>query len=84
MKREEREEVRRQIIGILKQSWTYERLTHKEREKILSCLEWCKLYGNTKKQLAEELNQIYTAFLAALDYDPITWREPKPEEVAQF
>lgn len=84
MKREEREEVRKHILKVIKQSQTYERLTHKEREKVLSCLEWCKLYGNTKAQIADELNQIYVSFLVALDYDPIKWREPNPEEVAHF
>lgn len=81
MNRSERESIRQTYLNIYKNSWTYERLTRKERQKIISILANCELYGNTKKQVCDQLHTIYDTFLSALDYKPIDWREPTKLEI---
>lgn len=75
MKNAEREQIASDFIkkSILK-SWTYERLTEKERERLQESFERVKLYGNNKKQVYEEINGVYYAFLMALDYKWDGWR----------
>lgn len=76
MKNCEREDYKKHLIeDVYKHSWTYAKMTDKERHKIVDALYSANLYGNTTKQLAEELHYIYMAFLSALDYTPIGWRE---------
>lgn len=75
MNKSERESIRQTYLNIYKNSWTYEKLTRKERQNIISILANCKLYGNTKEQVCEQMHTIYNAFLSALDYKPIGWRE---------
>ena len=65
-------------IVMTKNSWTYARLTDAEKEKLMETFEWCKnqnLLKGTLKQRWNELHLLYTAFLNALDYKPIGWRE---------
>lgn len=75
MNKSERESIRQIYLDIYKKSWTYEKLTNKERNKIIHVLANCELYGNTKKQVCDQLRTIYDTFLSALDYKPIGWRE---------
>lgn len=76
MKNTERERIASEFIkkSILK-SWTYERLTEKERERLQKSFDRVTLYGNNKKQVCEEINGVYYAFLMALDYNWDGWRE---------
>lgn len=80
MKNTEREQIASDFItkSILK-SWTYERLTKEERERLQESFGRVKLYGNNKKQICEEINAIYYAFLMALNYNWNDWREPGKE-----
>lgn len=84
MKQAEREAERISYIKILESSWTYARLTKLERTKINETLIFCKLYGNNRQQICEQLHTIYLAFLIALDYEPIGWREPNKDEIPLF
>lgn len=84
MKQAEREAERLNYIKILQNSWTYEKLTQKERINATSNLLQCKLFGNNKAQVCEQLHAIYLAFLMALDYEPIGWREPNKKEIPSF
>ena len=65
-------------IVMTKNSWTYARLTDAEKEKLMETFEWCKnqkMLKGTLKQRWDLLHLLYTAFLNALDYKPIGWRE---------
>lgn len=82
----EKEKVRDNFINMIKQSWTYAKLTEEEKNRILKVLystqaERC-LKG-TYKQRWEILQAIYHSFLMALDYTPIGWREEQ-EEIPLF
>ena len=76
MKNVEREQTASEFIkkSILK-SWTYERLTEKERERLRESFDRVKLYGNNRQQICEEINGVYYAFLMALGYRWDDWRE---------
>lgn len=70
------------FIAMTAQSWTFERLTKAERGRCLDALaetaERGQLFGNFSQRW-NILQAVYGAFLAALDYSPIGWREPAEE-----
>ena len=65
---------KKDFITIIRQSWTYARLTENERTRFFQALREFPLYG-TYKQRYEQLNRLYMGFLLALDYKPVGWRE---------
>ena len=67
--------------NIIKKSWTWQKLTQEEQQRFIDMDVFDKIKG-TDKQRVEWLNTIYTAFLSALDYKPIGWREE--EEIPMF
>lgn len=62
--------------SMIQKSWTYERFTQREQENFNSMIIEIenRLIG-TYKQRWDQLNNIYTAFLSALDYKGMEWRE---------
>lgn len=84
MTNEQREHERINFINIIEKSWTWARLTNFERSRINENLTFCKLYGTNKTQVHEILNAIYKAFLDALNYEPIGWRDSKNEDIITF
>jgi hypothetical protein len=74
----EKEKVRDYFTDMIKQSWTYAKMTESERKRIVDMIyskrtEDC-LKGNYKQRW-EILQAIYNSFLMGLDYQPIGWRE---------
>lgn len=65
----------REMIRI---SWTRQRFTEREKENLDSMLLWVeqaeRLTGNYNQRW-EQLNNLYNAFLYALDYKALGWRE---------
>ena len=70
-----KEKVRSEFIAMIKESWTYERLTAKEKENYIKALEKVNIFGR-RNQIWEVLQGVSHGFLAALDYAPTGWREP--------
>ena len=68
--------------NVIKKSWTWQKLTQEEQQRFIDMDVFDKIKG-TDKQRIEWLNTIYTAFLSALDYKPIGWRE-EDEEIPMF
>lgn len=68
---------------VIKKSWTWERLTKEEQEKFIAMNVFDRIKG-TDKTRVEWLNTIYTAFLAALGYKPLGWRETEEDVKTQF
>lgn len=62
------------IETVIKHSWTWNRLTVKERQAFLSLGVFDKIKGNNNQRI-EQLNSIYIAFLAGCGYDSFKWRE---------
>ena len=65
--------------NVIKKSWTWQKLTQEEQQRFIDMDVFDKIKG-TDKQRVEWLNTIYTAFLSALGYKPIGWREDFFEE----
>lgn len=68
--------------NVIKKSWTWAKLTEEERKRFINMNVFEKIKG-TDKQRVEWLNTIYTAFLSALGYKPIGWRE-EDKEIPMF
>lgn len=68
--------------NIIKKSWTWQKLTQEEQQRFIDMDVFDRIKG-TDKQRIEWLNTIYTAFLSALGYKPIGWRE-EDEEIPLF
>lgn len=62
------------IENVLKKSWTWARLTEEERQRFLSMEIFDEIKGNDRTRI-EWLSTIYNAYLTALGYKPIGWRE---------
>lgn len=66
------------FLEMIKESWTYARLTEEERQRFLDTVEWAYGQGYIKGDFQTRygiMQCIYDAFLAALDYKPTGWRE---------
>lgn len=62
------------IETVIKKSWTWARLTEEERKRFLSMEIFDEIKGNDRTRI-EWLHTIYNAYLTALGYKPIGWRE---------
>ena len=60
--------------NVIKKSWTWGKLTEEERERFINMNVFDRIKGNDSTR-KEWLNTIYSAFLNALGYKPIGWRE---------
>lgn len=73
-----KQEILNDFISMIVKSWTYERLTDKERKIIIHTLidfiYENKINGN-KDNIWASLNNCYHMALNMLDYKPIGWRE---------
>jgi len=71
----QKEIAREHFIDMIIHSWTYERLTPKERGDFWDVLPQ-KINGTYSQRFAV-CNAIYSAYLKGLGYRPIGWRETK-------
>lgn len=69
---------KQEYLEMIKQSWTWAKLTEKEREKFSELLEHpCSavvIRGNYEQRW-EACEAIYHTYLEGLGYDPLHWRE---------
>ena len=65
--------------NVIKKSWTWQRLTEEEQQRFVDMDVFDRIKGNGRTRV-EWLNTIYEAFLSALGYEPIGWREKGEEE----
>lgn len=75
----DKEKALQEFIYMTLHSWTYDRMTEREKEKCLEALKRAKLRGSFFQRW-EILHSVYYGFLLALDYKPIGWREPETSE----
>lgn len=64
--------------NVIKKSWTWKKLTDEERQRFIDMDVFDRIKGNDQTRI-EWLNTIYQAFLSALGYIPIGWRESEKE-----
>lgn len=60
--------------NIIKNSWTWDRLTLDEQNRFINMNVFDEIKGNDQTRI-KWLNTIYSSFLTALGYKPIGWRE---------
>ncbi len=74
----EKEQVIEKFAKMIEQSWTYEKMTKKEKEnwqRVINSSRLEKAVKGTTKQRWETLQAIYESFLFALGYENGLWRE---------
>lgn len=65
--------------NVIKKSWTWAKLTEEEKQRFIDMSVFDRIKGNDKTRV-EWLNTIYKAFLSALGYTAIGWRETEEEK----
>lgn len=78
-----KENAYKDYISMMKESWTYNRMTQEEKKNVGAALEFSmsSLHG-TYKQRYSTLQAVYYGFLCGLGYSGGTWRE-EPERPLQ-
>lgn len=69
-------------LEMIRKSWTYDRMTQEEKEKIHCILLDYRTTDNIKgtyQQRWQALNALYRAFLIGIGYDNFDWRGGKNE-----
>lgn len=68
--------------NVIKKSWSWARLTEEEQKQFINMNVFNKIKGNNNTRI-EWLHTIYQAYLIALGYKPIGWREVE-KDIPQF
>lgn len=69
--------------NIIKNSWTWRRLTEEEKQRFVNLEAVNRIEGN--KDVKEQwLFTVYAGFLAGLGYDGLRWREAEEEKEEPF
>ena len=73
-------------LEVIKNSWTWERLTTKERTHFIDkLLTYKSAIKGSYYQRGEIISAMYAMYLYGLGYEPLTgWRTPKGEEGLPF
>lgn len=77
-----KEDAKRNFEIIIRNSWTYERMTEAEKKRLEKILNSKMLNDCLKGSYAQRwqiLHLMYYSFLNGLEYDPINWREQKKD-----
>lgn len=75
------------FIVMIKNSWTYDKMTYKEKDRLLEMLDshmTRKALKGTYDNRWSVLQAIYHAYLIGIGYDNFNWREDNKEEKASF
>lgn len=65
--------------NVIKNSWTWQRLTKEEKQRFIDLNIFSEIKGN--KGIREQwLFTVYAGFLAGCGYDGFRWRETEKEE----
>lgn len=75
------------FLGMVEQSWTWDRMTDEERARYIEALDWAFNAGHVKGSYDDRwdaLQLTYHMFLLGLDYKPLGWREQASEEAPLF
>ena len=67
--------IEKYIELIIKNSWTFQRLTEIEQNLCLLFLSKISSEAKSSKGVCEAVNEFYKPFLDTLGYKPIGWRE---------
>lgn len=82
MKDKIKENIRTDYMEMIQNSWTYQRLTQKEKDKWVELLQLTDAYGvlkGTYNQIWQVLGMVYQSYIVGLGYDNFNWRSTKEE-----
>ena len=66
------------FLEMVKQSWTWDRMTEDEHNRYIGAIDWAFTAGHIKGSYQDRWDSLqltYHLFLIGLDYKPIGWRE---------
>ena len=66
------------FCGMIRNSWTYQRMTAHEKAQCLAAIQWAHDQGFLRGNYSARwgvLHSIYTAYLFGLGYDGFEWRD---------
>lgn len=78
MKQKNKENAVLDFIGMIKESWTWEKLTEQEKKRFEDSVIWSikqNVIIGTYKQRYQTLNALYHTFLEGVGYTGWKWRE---------
>lgn len=79
-----KEQAQADYIVIIRNSWTFQRMTQKERETAIQALLCGDMLQGSYKQRYSALNAVYRAFLLGIGYDGAQWRESEENQPLPF
>jgi hypothetical protein len=71
------------VNRVIKNSWTFDRLTPQEREQVLLLLANIRSTAKTTSGVSKVVDKVYSEFLDTLGYKPTGWRESR-RDVSTF
>lgn len=73
----DKSEAMRDFVNMIQKSWTYDRMTDKERANCIEAIQFCHdtCLSGTYEQRWKQLQGIYHAFLMGIGYDGYSWRK---------
>ena len=77
MENRKKEDSKQDFLNVIFNSWTWEKLTKQEKERFIETIsnDGRLAIGGTYQQRFNAYNSMYYAYLMALDYKPIGWRD---------
>lgn len=77
-----------EVIGkyfqnVIKNSWTWQRLTEEEKHRFVKLNIFSEIKGN-KDTRERWLSTVYTGFLAGCSYDGLRWRDKEEDKEESF
>lgn len=82
-----KEQAKQDYLDMIKQSWTWAKLTQQEKDKFLELLEHpCSavVIKGSYEQRWQACEAIYHTFLEGLGYTPLDWRETTPTKTTFY
>lgn len=79
-----KEQAQADYITMIRNSWTFQRMTQKEQEKAIKALHCPDMLQGSYKQRWYTLEAVYRAFLLGIGYDGTYWREPEENKPLPF
>lgn len=79
-----KEQAQADFITMIRNSWTFQRMTQKEQEKAVEALHCPEGLQGSYRQRWSAYQMIYRAFLLGIGYDGAQWREPEENKPLPF
>ena len=79
-----KEQAQADYIAMIRNSWTFQRMTQEEQEKAIRALRCSDMLQGSYKQRWYTLEAVCRAFLLGIGYDGPCWRESEESKTLPF